>query len=240
MASDAYVKEIENLYSMRSDLLSVAGSLRNSLSMISQYVNVEESEMMGLLNQVELRFAESREALYEAERAYDEYRNYTDPENYSAYTESELREAVDAARSRYQRAEQNLDQAKSLVNQARQVLYGMHGTAQSAASLYDSQASHIAHAVEKAAHEIGEYNNVGGAFIIGPNDNCIFLPLAGCKRAGTGNVEIGYTCCLYTSTKAFIGCPYFFAIDAYNNMISIDAHYGYVGMSVRPVKDKEE
>lgn len=88
--------------------------------------------------------------------------------------------------------------------------------------------------------EIGEYNNVGGAFIIGPNDNCIFLPLAGCKRAGTGNVEIGYTCCLYTSTKAFIGCPYFFAIDAYNNMISIDAHYGYVGMSVRPVKDKEE
>lgn len=159
MASDAHVKEIENLYSMRSDLLSVAGSLRNSLSMISQYVNVEESEMMGLLNQVELRFAESREALYEAERAYDEYRNYTDPENYSAYTESELREAVDAARSRYQRAEQNLDQAKSLVNQARQVLYGMHGAAQSAASLYDSQASHIAHAVEKAAHEIGEYNN---------------------------------------------------------------------------------
>ena len=118
MASDAYVKEIENLYSMRSDLLSVAGSLRNSLSMISQYVNVEESEMMALLNQVELRFAESREALYEAERAYDEYRNYTDSENYSSYTEAELREAVDAARSRYQRAEQNLDQARSLVNQA--------------------------------------------------------------------------------------------------------------------------
>ncbi len=159
MASDAHVKEIENLCSMRSDLLSAAGSLRSSLSMISQYINVEESEIMGLLNQVESRFVECREALYEAERDYDEYRNYTDPENYSAYTESELRQAVDVARSRLLRAEQNLQQAKSLENQARQVLYGMNGTAQSAALLYDSQASHIAHAVEKAAHEIGEYNN---------------------------------------------------------------------------------
>ena len=159
MASDAQVKELNALYALRSDLLSTAGALRSDLSSTAQCVHAEESELMGLYYQVENRCAQCRDELYAAEREYDEYCHYTDPEHYSAYTADELRRNVEEARSRLQQAERDLQQAGNLINQARQVLYGVQGLAQSGASAMDAEASRIASAIDHAAHEIGKYMN---------------------------------------------------------------------------------
>ena len=159
MASDAKVRELTALYSLRSNLLSVSGALRNSLSQAAQCVHSEESELIGFLGQIESRRNQCRDELYYAEREYDEYCNCTDPERYSAYEAEALRNNVEKARQCLQQAEQNLDLARGLVEQGRQVLSGIQGLASSAASSIDADSSQIASAIEHAAFEIDKYAN---------------------------------------------------------------------------------
>ena len=159
MASDAYVKELTCLYSLRSDLLGVAGSVRGALSSVAQSTYSEESEIYGLYSQVESRCGQCRDNLYAAEREYESYCNNTDPENYSSSVAEDLRRDVEQARQQLLQAEQNLQQAQNLVVKARQLLSGINGMAQSAASYIDAEAGKIAFAIEQAAHEIDKYTN---------------------------------------------------------------------------------
>lgn len=114
---------------------------------------------MGLYSQVESRCSQCRDELYYAEREYEDYCNYTDPDRYSSYEADALRADVERARQRLIQAEQNLQQARSLIEQARQVLSGIQGLASSAASSIDAEAAQIASAVEHAAYEINRYAN---------------------------------------------------------------------------------
>lgn len=157
MASDAQVKQLNDLYALRSGISSAASALSNDLSSVAQAVYPKESELMGLYHQVESRCAECRDDLYYAEQEYESYRNYQDPDNYNSYHEEELRRAVDAARQKLYQAEQNLQCARSLVEQGKQVIYGIQGLAQSAASSISSDAGHITSAIERAAYDINEY-----------------------------------------------------------------------------------
>ncbi len=159
MASDTHVRELTSLYALRSDLLNAAGSLAGSLSYAAQTVYSEESELKGFLAQVEDHCSRCRDELYYAEREYEDYCNYTDPEQYSVYQADLLRNNVDSARQRLQQAEENLQQAQRLVEQARQVIGGIYSLASSAAVAIDSDAHQIASAIERAAHEISDYIN---------------------------------------------------------------------------------
>ena len=159
MASDTQVKELNALYALRSDLVNVTGGIRNALSSAAQCAPAEESELMGLYNQVESLCSQCRDELYAAEREYEDYCHYTDPDRYSPHVAEQLRHTMEKARYRVQQAEQNLQQAGNLMNQARQVIYGLQNMAQSAASGIDAESSQIASAIEHAAYEIGKYMN---------------------------------------------------------------------------------
>jgi len=159
MASDAQVKELNALYALRSDLVNVTGGIRNALSSAAQCAPAEESELMGLYNQVESLCSQCRDELYAAEREYDDYCYYTDPGCYSTYTADELRCRMEEARYRLQQAERNLQQAGNLMNQARQVIYSLQNMAQSAASGIDAESGQIVSAIEHAAYEIEKYMN---------------------------------------------------------------------------------
>jgi len=92
---------------------------------------------------------------------------------------------------------------------------------------------------ENCSHKIGEYNNIIGCYFYGPNNNRIFLPLAGVKNPVID--EVGYDGLYWASTCEYVGCPDFMDICIYSDaIIWIDSGGdGYMGFSVRPVKDPE-
>lgn len=158
MASDAQVREVESLYMLRSDILNAVNSLRSSLSSAAQRVNSESSELMGLFNEVDARCERCKDEYYAAQQEYDYYcsQSSSDPD-YSSYTESQLRQAVENARTRMNQAIHDFYHAQNLISQAQQVLSSIQSLAQSGAVSIDSEASGIASAIERAAYEIDKY-----------------------------------------------------------------------------------
>ncbi len=104
----------------------------------------------------------------------------------------------------------------------------------------------VSELVNSCAFEEGSYNGVGGAYVIGPNGNSIFIPFAGLMFGG-GLSHEGYYGCLWSGTCHVLfpstymeDCSWAYEFECYSDYGNCSSYGSYrcEGRSVRPVRNK--
>lgn len=160
MAQDAWVKDAELLSGFASDLRETQASILGHLSRLSSAAYEKESDLRVYVNRIEDALSDALSRLEEARYEYDCYLRHTDEEEFSTAYADGLRAEVEAAESLCHRIAEDLNDARSTLDQALFLLQGLRSVAEG----FSSRAGHLAETaaanVDAAAFEIAQYKTI--------------------------------------------------------------------------------